>query len=96
MSKPPLAPPTLHFFDRLKNLPPHRRKAAAAALRKYRENPDRGGLNFEKLDDSNYSIRSNGGDRIILHLEKDDEGNDVVVPINVGTHDKVYKQFNRQ
>lgn len=77
----------------LKALPPDRRKAANAALLKFKADPSLPSLRFRPLKGrkDHFIINPTRGDRIILRRDADD----LYAVIDVGPHDNVYRRWDR-
>ncbi len=75
-----------------RRVPERIRIKARDALSGLLENPQRPGLNFERLSgwDDTYSIRVTREYRILLMRESDEEG-EVLAAIDIGTH-RVYRR----
>ncbi len=82
------------FVDELGKLPPHRKRAAGAALQKFAREPALPSLRFRVLagTDDLFIISAGQGDRIILKRIEDDHYS----AIDVGPHDNVYRRWNRR
>ena len=75
-----------------RRLPTRIQEASDRALERFVEDPNRPGLNFERLQGwaDHYSIRVTRADRILLRREMDEDG-EVFVAVDVGTH-RVYRR----
>lgn len=75
-----------------RRLPQRIRLQAAKTLANFMDNPDRPGLNFEKLAgwDNTYSIRVSKAYRIMLRREADEAG-EFFAAVDIGTH-HVYRR----
>lgn len=81
------------FIKSTGSLPPDRRKAVGASLRKFQVEPRLPSLRFRPLQGAEgyWIISSAHGDRIILR-RIDDKAFEAV---DVGPHDNVYRRWNR-
>jgi len=87
----PVLRPSKKFEKGLKRLPDTAARHAAAALKKFMENPQHPSLNFEKVKHSKnkLTIRFGKGPRIVLN--KIDA--DTYEIVDIGTHDYIYKTY---
>ena len=70
------------------------------AIKQFRENPHHPSLNYERLgrlpNQNHCSIRASGELRMILAVEPEFQAPDVVVFVNMGHHDQMYRWAKRQ
>jgi hypothetical protein len=87
----PTVTPSNRFDKAVAKLPEHKADEALEALEQFVANPSHPGLNFEKVKGtkSNYTIRTNGGDRICLR--KTSKGHYDVA--DMGDHDYIYRTY---
>ena len=87
----PTISPSKRFKKAVSKLTPDKATETQDALRQFLADPQHPGLNFEKLSGTkaNYTIRTNGGDRICLR--KTARGKYDIA--DVGDHDYIYRTY---